>query len=166
MTRSKFIPTMLAAFCGLGLQFQTSGANAQTYGTLNGINLVYFTPTDYFPEGYEIYSPNNNYYLTIIVGDLVLFGPSGQVIWSAGMSSSFTGPVDSSDHVVFQSDGNLVIRNANLDDEAIWRTGTTDWNGHPGYFMAIQDDGNFVIYDINWNWQWAASLAPGYPCNC
>ena len=30
MTRSKIIPAIVAAFCGLALQFQASGANAQT----------------------------------------------------------------------------------------------------------------------------------------
>jgi hypothetical protein len=30
MTRSKIIPAIVAAFCGLALQFQVSGANAQT----------------------------------------------------------------------------------------------------------------------------------------
>ena len=41
-----------------------------------------------------------------------------------------------------QSDGDLVIYDA-ARRRAIWSTGT---KGHPGAFLAVQDDGNVVIY--------------------
>ena len=41
-----------------------------------------------------------------------------------------------------QSDGNLVIYDSSR-KVAIWATGTT---GHPGAFLAVQEDGNIVIY--------------------
>jgi hypothetical protein len=164
MTRLKLITTMLAGFCGLAVQFQVNTANAQTPGTLNGINLVYFTPTDYFAFGYEICSPAGVclYY----GGQIFLYDPYGNLLWYSSMSASFTGPLSGNSQLVFQGDGNLVIRNWDLGGEATWRTGTTNWDGDPAWYMAIQDDGNFVLYDVNWHAVWAASWAQGYPCNC
>ena len=44
--------------------------------------------------------------------------------------------------LVFQSDGNLVLYDANAG--ALWASGT---NGRGGKRAVVQDDGNFVIYD-------------------
>jgi hypothetical protein len=47
-----------------------------------------------------------------------------------------------------------------LDDG--FHTGTTNWNGDPGAFLAVQDDGNLVVYDANWNILWAANNSGDY----
>jgi hypothetical protein len=157
MTRSTIIPVSLAAFCGLALQFQSNTANAQAYTNINGINLVFFTPQDTFPGGYEICSPIGNCLsVTTYNGQLSYYNLYGDLLW---WSNSWGG-WDPTDYVVFQNDGNLVIYDPALDYQAVWDTGTTSYwtsTGTQGWYMAIQDDGNFVIYDINWTPLWAAS---------
>jgi len=159
MTRSKIIPVSLAAFCGFALQFQTSAVRAQTYGNLNGVNLVYFTPTDYFPAGYEICSPIGNcLWVNPNNGQLSLYSLYGDLIWWTGFGDG--NPYETT---VFQSDGNLVTYDPWLG--AVWDTGTTSYwtsTGTQGWYMAIQDDGNFVIYDTNWTALWAASWQANY----
>jgi hypothetical protein len=47
MTRSKFIPVILAVFCGVAVQFKVSGANAQTFTVVpSGAYANYVNPAD------------------------------------------------------------------------------------------------------------------------
>ena len=103
---------------------------------------------------------------------------AGESLWSC----------DGRFHLAMQSDGNLVLYQAN---GPIWATGTngrggvkarmqTDgnlvvytsggtaiWasntNGHSGAYAAVQNDGNFVVYSSGGTALWASGTVP---CNC
>lgn len=66
-------------------------------------------------------------------GNLVLYRNDGAALWSTGSSSTLS--------LFVQGDGNVVAYDANR--TPIWSTGT---DGHPGAFLAVQDDGNLVVY--------------------
>lgn len=98
-----------------------------------------------------IFSPNRQYFLVFIttgaadvVGKLVLYKSSNrQVLWS----SSGTG----AGGCVMQADGNLVIYKMSderwspiQDRNPAWSTNT---HGKNGAFLAVQNDGNVVIYN-------------------
>jgi hypothetical protein len=71
-------------------------------------------------------------------GNLVLYA-GGNPIWSSvtdGTSSGF---------VIMQTDGNLVMYDAN--EVPVWDSDGSF--GHPGAFLQVQDDGNVAIYDTN-----------------
>jgi hypothetical protein len=90
MTRSKIIPIMLAAACGLALQFQASGANAQNFvpsepnvgpefGTAGNTYNTNVTPNYYMYEGSpSICSPVvGNCLVKQTDGNLVLYSYEG-----------------------------------------------------------------------------------------
>jgi hypothetical protein len=165
MTRSKIIPAIVAAFCGLALQFHASGANAQTT-FVGGTNVTYRTAPQLLYYGSPtLCSPYwaNCLYVDAL-GNIILENWEGGIRWSP--STNFTPGLGEfpGDFLEFQTDGNLVLYGYNSlgDLLHIWRTGTTDWDGDPGYYMAVQDDGNFVIYDYNWNPVFSAQNDPNY----
>ena len=59
--------------------------------------------------------------------------------YSASSNQTWTGPLT---HVTFQNDGALVL-SRNSDNAALWTSGT---GGNPGAVLALQYDGNMVIY--------------------
>jgi hypothetical protein len=168
MLRSKCISIILAVFCGLAMQFQASGANAQVqYGCMNGICYAFVTPTYFlYTGGPALCSPNGN---CLVMADnnsqtqdgkpgngqLQMFSLFGDLLWTSEADGA-----GFSDYLAFQSDGNLVIYQNG--GSAIWRTGTTNWNGDPGAYLAVQDDGNLVIYDAYLNPVWAATHQSNY----
>ncbi|MVN86229.1 hypothetical protein GO986_05570 [Deinococcus sp. HMF7620] len=66
-------------------------------------------------------------------GNLALYGPSG-VLWT-------TNTAGRGHQLRMQADGNLVLLDAG--GAKIWDTGT---GGHPGAALAVQVDGNLVVY--------------------
>jgi hypothetical protein len=68
--------------------------------------------------------------------------------------------------MTFQSDGNLVVYiTSNAGHAPVWAAGTTannTWTGNPGAYLAVQDNGDLVIYDAYWNAVWAASWQSNY----
>jgi hypothetical protein len=81
-----------------------------------------------------IRSPNHQYRLTYEAnGNLVLFNGSN-AIWD-------TQKVSTPGMAKMQPDGNFVTYDGN--GQATWSTGT---NGHPGAWLALQNDGNLVVY--------------------
>ncbi len=80
-------------------------------------------------------------------GNLVLYGPGGQVLWASGTN----GKLDVWD-VIMQGDGNLVIYDGH--SKALWASNTS---GKPGAWLTVQNDGNVVIYDIGNHPLWATN---------
>ncbi|WP_221089892.1 hypothetical protein [Deinococcus aquaedulcis] len=66
-------------------------------------------------------------------GNLVLYGPAG-ALWT-------TNTAGRGHQLRMQSDGNVVMVNAS--NQKIWETGT---GGHSGAALAVQVDGNLVVY--------------------
>jgi hypothetical protein len=166
MTRSKIIMGILAGFCGLALQFQTSTANAQTSFTTPGGWLGnYVNPAYLLGVGHSLCSPNGTVCLVMnSTGALVLYDVlDGNIpLWYPNNTEN------NEAFLYFQPDGNVVVYapgncSCMLDDG--FHTGTTNWDGDPGWFLAVQDDGNFVVYDGNWEQLWAANDS-GYYYDC
>jgi hypothetical protein len=172
MTRSTFIPTMLAAFCCLGLQFQASGANAQgccLFGTFNGINANYTTPGLSMYAGSSFVSPYSGTHLTMQSdGNLVLYSWEGVALWSTQVTWG-----DYGDFLIFGTSGDLQVNTVvnefpyppiyNIQwDSGTYVGGRNNWSGSPGYYLAVQDNGDLAIYDQYYDMLWAASWDPQY----
>ncbi|MGZ3459272.1 MAG: M4 family metallopeptidase, partial [Archangium sp.] len=72
--------------------------------------------------------------------NLVLWGPSGTMLWSAYTSGS------GAQIATMQSDGNFVVYTTSVPTAgyAVWSSNTY---GHSGAYLNLQDDGNLVVYD-------------------
>jgi hypothetical protein len=96
-------------------------------------------------------------------GNLVFYDLFGNPLWSsitAGDGGAF---------VVFENDGDLIIfpgvcsydpNNGDCAEYSLFFSGTVAGNtstGLPALILAVQDDGNLVLYDTNWNPVWAAT---------
>jgi hypothetical protein len=81
----------------------------------------------------------------------------GNALWAAPGTWGNYG-----DYMEFTQSGDLQVMSAivNYSAYVIWDTGTiagNTWdNGAQGWWLAVQDDGNLVIYDANYNAVWAA----------
>jgi hypothetical protein len=69
-------------------------------------------------------------------GNLVLYDPTTQPLWSSGTISAET------DLLIMQDDGNLVLYKH--DGTPLWNSQTA---GHPGAQLEVRDDGRIVIVD-------------------
>src|SRR5262249_39987217 len=116
-----------------GVQSITAAAGGLS-GSQTGIT-VSSTPTRVLTANQSIYSPHRQYQL-IMQGDgnLVDYGPGGQVIWHAG---TWGHPGASA---TMQGDGNLVVYSSA--GAALWNSGTY---GNPGASFQLQDNGDAVI---------------------
>lgn len=75
---------------------------------------------------------------------------NGSAVWSTHTYSP-------GDHLVMQSDGNLVLYTSG--NSWIWKSGT---NGYPGAELALQDDENLVLYSSGtaiWARSWTQSAS-------
>src|SRR4029077_5451152 len=92
----------------------------------------------------SIASPNGQYDL-IMQGDgnLVEYGPGGQVIWDSG---TYGNP---GAYAIMQGDGNLVVYSSA--GTPLWNSGTY---GNPGASFQLQNNGNAVIYQANGTALW------------
>ncbi len=68
-------------------------------------------------------------------GNLVLYGPREQALWSSGTQGM---PIEK---CIMQGDGNLVLYL--FTGQPAWSSNTPRY---PGAFLAVQSDGNLVIY--------------------
>jgi hypothetical protein len=110
-------------------------------------------PGESLSQGAQLWSDNNQYYLTLQTdGNLVMYGPGGAV-WATKTGGS------GATLAIMQTDGNFVLYNAA--NKAVWFTQTY----RPNSTLAVQNDGNVRIY-----WQrsiWATntqdpnSIQPG-----
>lgn len=87
-------------------------------------------------DGQSLVSPNGRFKLAMQSdGNLVLYG-DGLVLWDSGTLN------DAPDTAMMQGDGNFVIYKAN---RPIWSSGTSS-SGRGLYRLAVQNDGNVVVY--------------------
>jgi hypothetical protein len=98
-------------------------------------------------------SPNGQFQL-IMQGDgnLVEYGPGGQVIWDSATSDN------PGAYAIMQGDGNLVVYSPA--GTALWNSGTY---GNPGAYFQLQDNGNAVINRADGTalWYGNSSALPG-----
>src|SRR5262249_50855120 len=93
------------------------------------------SPTWVLTANQSISSPDGQYQLVMQGdGNLVEYGPGGQVIWDAATNGN------SGAYATMQGDGNLVVYSAA--GTPLWNSGT--W-GHAGAYFQLQDNGNAVI---------------------
>jgi hypothetical protein len=182
MTRSKIIPIMIAAFCGLALQFHSSAVDAQTcspeFGQVGGIPNYNATPGCFmFVTSPQICSPYvGNCLVMGLDGSLYLYsGYDGNQLWSSETSNADTvlaanNPVVFANLMQFLPNGDMQIvastctapTGCDYFDTGTQQGGYEDWSGYQGYFLTVQDDGNFVIYDAYLNPLWAATYDSSY----
>jgi hypothetical protein len=110
-------------------------ATACTAPTMSQPSAGAMTATQGLNAGHEVRSTDGRFTLVEQTdGNIVLYGPGGSVLWSAYTSGT-------GNYLIMQSDGNLVQYSAC--GQALWNSGT--WT-HAGAQLAIQNDGNLVIY--------------------
>jgi hypothetical protein len=126
MIPSKIIPITIVAFCGGVLQFQANAANAQ---------MANFWPGQTLTAGEALRSGNWHTLVMQFDGNVVLYNGSNVPIWSTN-----TGGYAYPTVLIMQSDGNMVLYGST---GPLWASNTS---GNPGAFLAVQDDGNLVIY--------------------
>src|SRR5262249_57785461 len=92
-------------------------------------------PTQVLTANQSVSSPNGQYQLVMQGdGNLVEYGPGGQVIWHAGTNGN------PGAYATMQGDGNLVVYSPA--GTALWNSGT---NGHPGASLVLDDGGTLEI---------------------
>jgi hypothetical protein len=139
MTRSKINAITLAICCGLAFQFQANAANAQSAITIgfDGVSTFLGSGGNLVP-GSGIRPFHGCTLVLQFDGNLVVYDIDNNPIWS----SKTGGYTDGSPLILnMQTDGNLVLWSQY--NGAIFVSGTA---GHPGAFLAMQDDCNLVIY--------------------
>jgi hypothetical protein len=133
-------------------------------------NLVLYTK-DMKPLWASGTDGNPNSHLVIQSdGNAVIYSSAGLPLWSTRtdgspegynyinhfLSSTLIYPMqelrtaDGRHRMLFQADGNLVLYSSG---KAVWASGT---DGKPVSFMALQEDGNLVIYDHSLKPLWAS----------
>lgn len=128
-------PTTTGSFSGVSYSKIASGQTINFHNMNSGGKLY---------DG-RIYSPNRNYYLSYQTdGNLVLYKTANnQAIWA---SNTVVGQAAVT--CIMQTDGNLVVYATEFRKRsgraASWASNT---NGNNGAFLAIQNDGNMVIYN-------------------
>lgn len=122
---------------------------------------------DAIVQGDYLQSCNGNYTLwSQTDGNLVLYGPGGEVLWATGTNYNPGGAA-----LVMQTDGNLVLYNKN--DQAFENVGAygpaetspytsagqlpSNTSGQPGNYALMQDDGNLVVYNTSGAPVWATN---------
>lgn len=93
-----------------------------------------------------VWQTNNGYKLIFQRdGNLVLYNPQNQPLWATGTNA---------DRFSVQADGNMVLYQQN---RPIWATNTSG----NGVFLALQTDGNLVVYNSNSRPLWATNTDGG-----
>jgi hypothetical protein len=146
MIRSKLIPLILAAFCGLAMQFQASRANADA-AWYQGSTLG---------SGYGICN-DAGYCFWMLSGETT----AGTAAWEDPYGNILMQtPPPAAEYttdswLIFQNDGNLVVYDQYC---FIWCNNTVDWatntyagntsTGYPAGTLILADDGNLYMLDI------------------
>lgn len=98
----------------------------------------------YLQAGEEMYSQDGRFRLIMQTdGNFVLY-QGYAALWHTSTSGS-----GANNLAAFQADGNLVVYNPN---QPVWSSGIYS----PGATLALQNDGNLVIYAINGQPLWAS----------
>jgi len=163
-----------------------SGTQGQTPGRLTmqpDGNLVLYNTDVQNPWSSQTNGNNNSWLQLNTDGNMVIYRPGNTPIWSqdyviqtpdhlsyinttfapgiGGIARMYPGQsIDTADrrfHLILQRDGNLVFYSPS---RALWSTGT---NGRQTAFLAIQPDGNLVLYDRSGVALWASSTTRSGP---
>ncbi len=96
-------------------------------------------------------SPQGHYRLVMhSSGNLVIYNQaSGAVKWNSNTSGD-------RNWAILQSDGNFVIYNS-MGNQALWHSKSAQQNTPNEMYMALQDDGNLVIYKPDSAPVWSSS---------
>ncbi|MCE0537771.1 hypothetical protein LWF15_19955 [Kineosporia rhizophila] len=90
-------------------------------------------------------------------GNLVIYDENNRPRWASKTKVPW---LARSNHLRFQPDGNLVVYAFHYGAGAIYHqplwASNTRQRPNPGFRLAVQADGNVVIYDRNWRVKWAA----------
>jgi hypothetical protein len=100
------------------------------------LSTALYAGQNLYPGGPAVSSPNRDFQLLLRPdGDLVEYGPYGEVVWDAHTHGTPNA------YARLQLDGNLVFHDGlgNV-------VGISNTPGHPGDVLRVQDDGNVVIY--------------------
>lgn len=146
---------MFVSYCGIAQQISTGSFSGVAYTKISGgYSFVKHgsagpkaNETGVTPDG-RIFSPNRQYFIVYQgngilteAGKLVLYkSANNQVLWRSGMGFKAC---------IMQTDGNLVVyTNPSKSNKsgAVWASNTYR---NDDAFLAIQDDGNVVIYNSN-----------------
>jgi hypothetical protein len=160
MIRSRIIPFILAIFCGLAMQFQASGANAQiiypgdawgSYFQLNPGWCIYNGP------GYHLCMQSD--------GTADLYDYNNNWLWGTPTPASDDLDFVSPGYLSFQNIGSLAVYDnvvvPGVYEEFLgltYETNTTAGNsitGNPGVYLVLRYYGNLEMYDAGWNLIWA-----------
>ena len=127
-------------------------------------NLVVYDPSGHWLWATMAMAGNNlGYYLILRVnGNAFTYTAAGQTTWQTGVvnsrlaqttflrSDQFLTSPNGEYQLIMQSDGNLVQY---FHKRALWNSGTY---GNPGAYVAMQADGNLVVYNPSGHWLWAS----------
>ncbi|UYQ65243.1 FG-GAP-like repeat-containing protein [Streptomyces peucetius] len=86
-------------------------------------------------------------------GNLVVTSDAGKALWSSGTA-------EAGSTALFDTNGNLVVRNA-ADTATLWQSGTTAPSGS----LVLQDRGNLVVHDAQGASRWAAGTVVRHDYN-
>lgn len=113
----------------------STGTNVSSGGT----SVTVLAAGASMARGASVPSPSGEFILSFQSdGNLVLLQEPGDVVlWASGTNDETT------DVLVMQTDGNLVIYDNYVPASAMWATGT---DGHQNATLVLQDDGNLVVY--------------------
>ncbi len=117
------------------VSWQSRTGSAVFFDSKNYLSGILY-PGSQLKSGQSISSGNGTYKLIMQTdGNFVLYDvPAGRALWNSGTFGN-------GNRAELQNDGNLVVyNNANI---AMWNSGTS---GKASSYLAIQDDGNMVIY--------------------
>jgi hypothetical protein len=131
---------------------------------------TYFSDVQ-LPAGTKYTTPDGRTFLTMQSdGNLVLyFAPFGESVWAKQIWASNTAGHPGA-YAVMRNDGNLVVHSpspvcleippfAKICTSTLWESNTSG----SGVQAAVQNDGNFVIYDANGNALWASGTNGDVP---
>jgi hypothetical protein len=119
--------------------------------SIDTIRCGYLMSGEGLGNGRTLNSCDGRFSLTMQTdGNLVLYQSGGGALWATGT------PGNSGRNVTafMQTDGNFVVyANPWSSWIPLWSSGT--W-GQPGSYLALQNDGNLVVYNQHNNWTWAS----------
>ncbi|SDQ57287.1 curculin domain-containing protein [Thermostaphylospora chromogena] len=130
---------VFAAAVALPLSF-AAPATAQTVDR----NDDMLTAGEILKPRQSVKSSNGQYKLIQqVAGNLVLYGPGNQALWSTPTSGTLA-------YTTMQKEGNLVVYSAT--NKPLWTTKTA---GNPGAYLKVQNDGNLVVYSADGKPLWS-----------
>ena len=117
--------------------------------TFNGVTAWVFAPAVDWEKGWHC-SIDKARLIMQTDGNFVVYDEDNRPRWAADTYGE-------GNYAIFQLDSNLVVYNRN--NQAVGKRSNTCCHVDPYFKLAIQSDGNVVIYDQNMIPQWATNTA-------